>query len=79
MNYRHRARIRDQKAIRHNRKDALDWSPQGARRRGHPRKKWKKTRIASDSRKEMKTFTVDLKGWKPCIDALCSKGSNRNV
>jgi hypothetical protein len=24
-------------------KDALDWNPQGARRRGRPRKTWRKT------------------------------------
>jgi hypothetical protein len=56
---------------------ALDWNPQGARRRGRPRKTWKKT-VEEESAemgktwKEVKRSAKNRTRWRCFTDALCS-------
>jgi hypothetical protein len=56
---------------------ALDWNPQGARRRGRPRKTWKKTveEEAADmgkTWKEVKRLANNRTRWRGFTDSLCS-------
>jgi hypothetical protein len=58
-------------------KDALDWNPQGARRRGRPRKTWRRT-IEKEITEIGKTWREDKalanqrKRWRSFTGALCS-------
>jgi hypothetical protein len=61
----------------------LDWSPQGYRRRGRPKRKWRRTiedeiRNTGRSWNEVKRITGDSNVWKNFMDALCSTRSKRN-
>jgi len=63
-------------------KTALDWNPQGYRRRGRPKRTWR--RIIEDeirgtgrSWNEVKGTGRDRNAWKPFMDALCSTRSKR--
>jgi hypothetical protein len=64
-------------------KSVLDWNTKGARRRGLPKKTWKRT-IEDEAMKAGKTWSevkrlgVDRTRWRRFTDALCSRGSNRN-
>ena len=64
-------------------KQALDWNPQGARRRGRPRITWKRS-IAEEIRGENKTWrehkalATQRERWKSFRHALCSKRNDRN-
>jgi hypothetical protein len=58
---------------------ALDWNPQGARRRGHPRKTWKKmaeeeaeAAVIGKTWKEVKRLANNRTRWRCFTDALCS-------
>jgi hypothetical protein len=56
---------------------ALDWNPQGARRRGRPRKTWKKTveeeaAVMGKTWKEVKRLANNRTRWRCFTDALCS-------
>jgi len=57
-------------------KTALDWNPQGCRRRGRPKRTWRSTvedEIRSTrSWNEVKGIVGDRNAWKPFMDALCS-------
>jgi hypothetical protein len=64
-------------------KSVLDWNPQMARRRGHPKKTWKRTiedeaMEAGKTWSEVKRMAVDRTRWRRFTDALCSRGSNGN-
>jgi len=55
-------------------KTALDWNPQGYRRRGRPKKTWRKT-IEDEIRRswnEVKGLAGDHNAWKLFMDALSS-------
>lgn len=63
-------------------KTALDWNPQGTRRRGRPRKTWKRTveeeaMEAGKTWSEVKRLAVNRTRWKVFTAALCSTRSNR--
>ena len=64
-------------------KQALDWNPQGARRRGRPRITWKRS-IEDEIRGENKTWREDKaiaiqrERWKNFTHALYSKKNDRN-
>jgi hypothetical protein len=58
-------------------KDALDWDPQGARRRGRPRKTWRRTieeeiREMGKTWREVKALANRRKTWRSFTGALCS-------
>jgi hypothetical protein len=64
-------------------KDALDWNPQGVRRRRRPKKIWKRT-IEEEAAgrgktwKEIKAMSAHRTKWKSFTEALCSARSERN-
>jgi hypothetical protein len=58
-------------------KVALDWNPQGARRRGRPRKTWRSTiekEITGMGKtwREVKALANQTKRWRSFTVALCS-------
>jgi hypothetical protein len=60
-------------------KTALDWNPQGYRRRGRPKRMWRRT-IEDEIRRswnEVKGIAGDHNAWKLFMDALCSTRSKR--
>jgi hypothetical protein len=64
-------------------KTALDWNPQGYRRRGRPKRTWRRTieneiRSTGRSWNEIKGRAGNRNDWKFFIDAICSTGSKRN-
>ena len=63
-------------------KRALDWKPQGYRRRGRPRRTWRRTiedeiRGIGKTWNEVKGMAGDRNAWKLFMDALCSTRSKR--
>jgi hypothetical protein len=73
---------RNKQRSRSNRQTALDWNPQGYRRRGRPRRKWRRTiedkiRGTGRSWNEVKRIAAELNAWKLFMDALCSTRSKR--
>ena len=63
-------------------KTALDWNPQGYRRRGRPKKTWRRTiedeiRNTRRSWNEVKGIAGDRNAWKLFMDAICSTRSKR--
>jgi hypothetical protein len=63
-------------------KTALDWNPQGYRRRGRPKRTWRRTtegeiRGTRRSWNEVKGIAGDRINWKLFMDALCSTRSTR--
>jgi hypothetical protein len=64
-------------------KAALKWNPQGVRKRGRPKKTWRKT-IEEEAMEvgktwgEVKEAGYNRTRWRSFTDALCSSGSNRN-
>ena len=63
-------------------KNALDWNPQGCRRRGRPKTMWRRTiedeiRSTRRSWKEVKGIAGDRSAWKLFMDTLCSTRSKR--
>jgi hypothetical protein len=64
-------------------KTALDWNPQGYRRRGRPKRTWRRTiekeiRGIRRSWNEVKGIAGDRTTWKLFfMDALCSTSSKR--
>jgi hypothetical protein len=64
-------------------KTALDWNPQGYRRRGRPKRMWRRTledeiRNAGRTWHEVKGTAGDRNGWKLFIDDLCSTKSKKD-
>ena len=63
-------------------KTALDWNPQGYKRRGRPKRPWRRPtedeiRSTRRSWNEVKRTAGVRKAWKLFMDALCSTGSKR--
>ena len=63
-------------------KTALDWNPQGCRRRGRPKRTWRRTteddiRRTRRSWNKVKGIAGDRNAWKLFMDALCSTRSKR--
>lgn len=70
------------KAVGAIKKTALDWNPQGARKRGRPKTTWKRTieeecRTVGKTWSEVKRLADNRIGWRCFTEALCSKRSNR--
>ena len=63
-------------------KTALDWNPQGYRRRDRPKRTWRRTedetRNTGRSWNEAKGIAGDHNAWKLFMDAPCSTRSKRN-
>jgi hypothetical protein len=61
----------------------LDWNSQGTRKRGRPKKTWRRSIMEEAQRegrtwREVKRLAVDRSRWKSFVDALCSyTGDNR--
>ena len=63
-------------------KTALDWNPQGYRRRGRPKRTWRKTiedeiRSTRRSWNEVEGIAGDRNAWKLFMDPLCCTRSKR--
>ena len=63
-------------------KTALGWNPQGYRRRGRPKRTWRRTiedeiRSTRRSWNEVKGIAGDRNAWKLFMDVLCSTRSKR--
>jgi hypothetical protein len=63
-------------------KTALDWNHQGYRKRGKPKRTWRRTikdeiRNTGRSWNKVKGIGGDCKAWKLFMDALCSTRSKR--
>jgi len=63
-------------------KIALDWNPQGYRRRGRPKRTWRRKtedeiRGTGRSWNKFKGIAGDRNAWKLFMDALCSTRSKR--
>jgi hypothetical protein len=64
-------------------KDALEWNPQGVRKRGRQKKTWRKT-IEEEAMEvgktwgEVKRLANNRTRRRSFTDALCPSGSNRN-
>jgi len=63
-------------------KSVLGWNPQGYRRRGRPKRTWRRTiedeiRSTRRSCNEVKGIAGDHNAWKLYMDALCSTRSKR--
>jgi len=63
-------------------KTALDWNPQGHRRRSRLKRMWRRTiedeiRSKRRSRNKVKGKAGDHNAWKLFMDALCSTRSTR--
>jgi hypothetical protein len=63
-------------------KTALDWNSQGYRRRGRPKRAWRRTiedeiRETGISWNEVKRIAGERNVWKLFMDALCSTRSKR--
>jgi hypothetical protein len=63
-------------------KTALDWNPQGHRRRGRPRRTWRRTiddeiRGTGKTWNEVKGIAGDRNAWKLFMVALCFTRSKR--
>jgi len=71
------------KEARATEKTALDWNPQGYRRRGRPKRMRRRTiedkiRNTGKSWNEVKGIAGDRNAWKLFMDALCSTRCKRN-
>jgi hypothetical protein len=55
-------------------KAALLWNPQGNRKRGRPRNRWRRSvnKEAGRSWNELRFLAADRQKWKGLIDNLCS-------
>lgn len=64
-------------------KRALDWNPQGARKRGRPQETWKRT-IAKEAKevnrsgRELKSLEEDRDRWGTVLNTYALKGDQRN-
>jgi hypothetical protein len=62
---------------------ALDWNPQGTRKRGRPKKTCRRSIMEEAQRegmmwREVKRLAADRSRWKSFVEALCScTGDNR--
>jgi hypothetical protein len=62
----------------------LDWNPQGTRKRGRPKKTWKRSVMKEAQRegrtwRDVKWLAADRNRWRSFVKALCSyTADNRN-
>ncbi|CAH4036136.1 unnamed protein product [Pieris brassicae] len=62
--------------LNHIPKQALDWNPQGKRKRGRPKQTWRRT-VADEAKRAGKTWSEvkheaqDRTRWRLTVDALC--------
>ena len=61
-------------------RQALDWNPQGSRRKGRPKISWRRTiqyevRHSGKCWKELKLLATDRDKWRQFVEALCSTRS----
>jgi hypothetical protein len=62
---------------------ALDWNPQGTRKRGRAKKTWRRSVMEEAQRegrtwREVKRLAADRSRWKGFVEAVCSyTGDNR--
>jgi hypothetical protein len=72
---------KDQNAVE---RIVLDWNPQGTRKRGRPKKTWKRSVVEEEQRegrtwREVKWLAADRSRWRSFVKALCSyTGDKRN-
>jgi hypothetical protein len=72
---------KDQNAVE---RIALDGNPQGTRKRGRPKKTWKRSVVEEAQRegrtwREVKWLAADRSRWRSFVKALCPyTGDNRN-
>ena len=64
-------------------RQALDWNPQGKRRRGRPRQTWRRSlqnelRNSNMSWEEAKTCARDRGKWRRAVEALCFSRSKED-
>ena len=64
-------------------REALDWNPQGKRRKGRPRHTWRRSAHSEaleqeKSWSEVKRMAGNRTRWRCYVDALCSPRDNRN-
>ena len=64
-------------------RQALEWNPQGKRRRGRPKQTWRRSlncelRNSGLTWEEAKTSARDRERWKKVVETLCSLRSNNN-
>ena len=64
-------------------REALDWNPQGKRRRGRPRRTWRRTvhneaLEKGKSWSEVKRMAGNRTRWRCFVDAVCPLRDNRN-
>ncbi|XP_068624019.1 uncharacterized protein [Battus philenor] len=57
-------------------RQALEWNPQGKRRRGHPKQTWRRTvtvevKAVGMTWREVKREVQDRSGWRRTVDTLC--------
>lgn len=62
---------------------ALDWNPQGARRRGRPKNSWRRTTMDEQEKlditwREAKRKSRDHVVWRQTVEALCSVQSEED-
>ena len=60
-------------------KQALDWNPQGKRKRGRPKQTWRRTVVAEAQKlgltwSEVKHAASDRSSWRRIVSALCPEG-----
>jgi hypothetical protein len=65
---------KDQSAVE---RTVLDWNPQGTRKRGRPKKTWKRSVVEEAQRKgrtwrEVKWLAADRSRWRSFVKAFCS-------
>jgi hypothetical protein len=56
----------------------LDWKPQGTRKRGRPKKKWRSImeEAQREGKREVKRLAADRSRWKSFVAAPCSSTGN---
>lgn len=64
-------------------RQALDWNPQGKRKRGRPRNTWRRTTETELKRvnltwMEAKAVAKDREKWKTVVEALCSSRNEKD-
>jgi hypothetical protein len=71
---------RDENAVE---RIVLDWNPQGTRKRGRPKKTWRRSIVEEAQRdertwREVKRLAAGRSRWKSFVEAICSyTGDNR--
>ena len=64
-------------------RQALEWNPQGKRKRGRPKQTWRRSlhselRDSSLTWEEAKTLARDRRRWRDAVEALCFSRSGKD-